>query len=155
MAKNSGICFRNRNILVGAAKNGNQGQGQRLRKPSRTSLNRGTGSGQPIQRDKGQYMTSRNIAIWVGGFASIALLFAQAPPTAPAGASGRGRGGGRGPQPTAWAPKPLHPAGWVAPMKPVWRLPEILAAHKGQANWTEPMVSDNYLDSEYISMGPG
>ena len=40
-------------------------------------------------------------------------------------------------------------------MKPVWRLPEILAAHKGQTDWTQPIVSDNYLHADYISMGPG
>ena len=40
-------------------------------------------------------------------------------------------------------------------MKPVWRLSEILAAHKGQTDWTEPIVNDNYLHADYISMGPG
>jgi len=40
-------------------------------------------------------------------------------------------------------------------MKPVWRLTEILAAHKGQADWTEPIVNDPYLHADYISMGPG
>jgi len=98
-------------------------------------------------------MTSGNFARWAGGFASMAMLFAQAP-SVPAGASGRGRGT-RVPPPAAWAPKPLHPAGWVAPMKPVWRLSEILAAHKGQADWTEAIVNDNYLHADYISMGPG
>ena len=40
-------------------------------------------------------------------------------------------------------------------MKPVWRLSEILATHKGQADWTEPIVNDAYLHADYISMGPG
>jgi mannose-6-phosphate isomerase-like protein (cupin superfamily) len=40
-------------------------------------------------------------------------------------------------------------------MKPVWRLSEILAAHKDQTDWTEPLVKDNYLEAAYISMGPG
>ena len=40
-------------------------------------------------------------------------------------------------------------------MKPVWRLAEILAAHKGQADWIQPIVDDNYLHADYISMGPG
>ena len=94
--------------------------------------------------------------VLVSGCASVALLFAQdAPPAAAPPAAGRGGRGPRVPPPTAWAPKPIHPAGWVAPMKPVWRLPEILAAHKGQADWTEPIVNDNYLHADYISMGPG
>ena len=85
---------------------------------------------------------------------SIALLCAQTPAPAAAPAAP----GGRGPRvapPVAWAPKPIHPAGWVAPMKPVWRLTEILAAHKGQEDWAEPIVKDNYLQADYISMGPG
>ena len=105
-------------------------------------------------------MTS--IKLWkaVGGIvlitscASVASLFGQgaAPATAPPAGGGRGP---RVPPPTAWAPKPTHPAGWVAPMKPVWRLSEILAAHNGQTDWVEPIVSDNYLHADYISMGPG
>jgi len=55
----------------------------------------------------------------------------------------------------AWAAKPIKPSGWVAPMKPHWKLSEILAAHKGQADWTQPIVDDRYLHADYISMGPG
>ena len=94
----------------------------------------------------------------VCGCTPAGLLFAQDPPpaqnAAPA-APGRGGRGPRVPPPTAWAPKPIHPTGWVAPMKPIWRLSEILAAHKGQSDWTQPIVNDNYLHADYISMGPG
>ncbi len=99
----------------------------------------------------------------IGGCATVALLLAQdSPPAAGRGgqdaapAAGRGgRGGARAAPPQAWAPKPITPTGWVAPMKPVWHVSEILAAHKGQTDWSEPIVSDNYLHADYISMGPG
>ncbi len=89
----------------------------------------------------------------LGGCASVAFVFAQDTP--PPAAAGRGGRGPRVAPPTAWAPKAVHPTGWVAPMKPVWRLSEMLAAHKGQTDWTEPIVNDNYLHADYISMGPG
>jgi quercetin dioxygenase-like cupin family protein len=55
----------------------------------------------------------------------------------------------------AWAPVPAQPAGWVAPNKPHWKLSELLAEHKGQANWTHTVVSDESLHADYISMAPG
>jgi len=92
--------------------------------------------------------------VLIVGCAPVAALIAQDTTPPPAAAPRAGRGPRVAP-PTAWAPKPLHPAGWVAPMKPVWRLSEILAAHKGQTDWVEPIVNDNYLHADYISMGPG
>ena len=76
---------------------------------------------------------------------STALWAQDAAP--PAAAGGRGP---RVPPPVAWAAKPTTPTGWIAPMKPVWRLAEILAAHKGQADWTEAIVRDSYLQADYI-----
>jgi quercetin dioxygenase-like cupin family protein len=55
----------------------------------------------------------------------------------------------------AWAPVPTSLAGWVAPNKPIWKLSELLAAHKGQAAWSETVVSDASLRAEYIQMAPG
>ncbi len=55
----------------------------------------------------------------------------------------------------AWAPQPVQNAGWVAPNKPIWKLSELLAAHKGQQNWTETVVSDTTLHADYVSMAPG
>ena len=90
----------------------------------------------------------------VGSCSSLGLLFAQdaAPAGWTRGAAGRGP---RVPPSVAWAPKPIKPEGWIAPNKPIWRLAEILAAHKGQADWTEPIVRDGYLQADYISMAPG
>lgn len=59
------------------------------------------------------------------------------------------------PQIHAWAPMPVQPSTWVAPHRPHWKLAELLAKHKGQQNWTEPIVTDTTLRAEYISMAPG
>ena len=55
----------------------------------------------------------------------------------------------------AWAPVPAQPASWVAPNRPLWKLADLLAQHKGQANWTQTVVSDSLLHADYISMAPG
>jgi mannose-6-phosphate isomerase-like protein (cupin superfamily) len=56
---------------------------------------------------------------------------------------------------TVWAPKPVTLTPWVAPQKPHWKLSEIRAAHKGQANWKEAIVRDEFLRAEYIQSAPG
>jgi mannose-6-phosphate isomerase-like protein (cupin superfamily) len=55
----------------------------------------------------------------------------------------------------AWAPVPTQAATWVAPNRPIWRLADLLVQHKGQADWTQTVVSDSLLHADYISMGPG
>jgi mannose-6-phosphate isomerase-like protein (cupin superfamily) len=54
----------------------------------------------------------------------------------------------------AWVFKPKA-APYVAPNKPVWHIADILAAHKGKTDWTQPVVKDRWLNVDYISMGPG
>ena len=39
-----------------------------------------------------------------------------------------------------WAPKPTELTPYTAPNKPHWKLSEILAAHKGQSDWVQPIV---------------
>src|SRR5258706_10665327 len=60
-----------------------------------------------------------------------------------------------GPPQVVWAPKSAKLLGWNAPNKPLWKLTEILASHKGQANWTLNVVSDDHLHGDYIQMAPG
>jgi mannose-6-phosphate isomerase-like protein (cupin superfamily) len=55
----------------------------------------------------------------------------------------------------SWAPKPLKPTKWTAPHKPVQRYAEMLAKYKGQQNWSEPVMDDEHLRSEFISSAPG
>jgi len=54
-----------------------------------------------------------------------------------------------------WAPVPSTPNGWVAPNKPHTRIADLLAAHKGQASWREPIVRDVLLRADYVQMAPG
>lgn len=63
----------------------------------------------------------------------------------------------RAPLPTlqAWAPKPEKSPPYIAPNRPIWRLSELLAKHKGQTDWTETLVKTKDFIGQYISMGPG
>ena len=54
-----------------------------------------------------------------------------------------------------WAPVPKTPAKWIAPNKPHTKLVDLLAAHKGQASWREPIVRDPLLVADYVQMAPG
>ena len=54
-----------------------------------------------------------------------------------------------------WTPLPVKPNPFVAPHKPLTRLSDVIAKHKGQQNWSELVVDDNLFHGEYISMAPG
>jgi mannose-6-phosphate isomerase-like protein (cupin superfamily) len=73
-------------------------------------------------------------------------LQAQAPgqPTAPRRMTGE-----------YWAAKPATLTPYVAPNRVHWMLSEILAAHRGQSDWVQPLVRNQDQDADYISMGPG
>lgn len=75
-----------------------------------------------------------------------APLAAQAPgqPSAPARMTG-----------TYWAAKPAGLTPYVAPNKVHWKLAEILAAHRGQTDWVQPLVRNQDQDADYIAMAPG
>lgn len=53
-----------------------------------------------------------------------------------------------------WAPVPAKANPWVAPNKPHTKLADLLAAHKGQAAWREPIVRDSLLVADYVQMAP-
>lgn len=55
----------------------------------------------------------------------------------------------------SWSPKPTVPTPWTAPNKPIWRLSEILAAHKGEKSWVQPIVHDQDYDANYVQMAAG
>jgi mannose-6-phosphate isomerase-like protein (cupin superfamily) len=85
-------------------------------------------------------MKSRNFSLM-----TCALVLALAPASAqPAGKIWFG-----------WAPKPVPLTQWKSPNKPIWRLSEIMARHKGQASWVQPIVRDQDYAADYISMAPG
>jgi len=52
-------------------------------------------------------------------------------------------------------PKPTEPAPYRAPMKPIVRLADLKARHKGDANWSETVVADYYNHVSVISAAPG
>jgi len=55
----------------------------------------------------------------------------------------------------AWSPKPVPATPWNAPQRPIWRLSEILAKHRGQPAWSELIVDDKDFTAKYIAMAPG
>jgi mannose-6-phosphate isomerase-like protein (cupin superfamily) len=54
-----------------------------------------------------------------------------------------------------WAPKPDKPQEYTGVNKAVTRLDEVLAKHKGQANWTEGVIETERYSAKWISMAPG
>jgi len=62
-----------------------------------------------------------------------------------------------GPSPAKvfYAPKPIHPMPYVAPMKPFVRLADLKSKHTGQANWSELVVYDKNYRATVISAPPG
>src|SRR5687767_6546209 len=87
--------------------------------------------------------------------AGFAIVSAQEAPQAPA-RGGRGGGRGAGPQEQfVLAPKAAKLSEYVAPHKPHTKLSDVLAKHKVRADWTEPVVDDDNLHADYISMAPG
>src|SRR5690242_19803043 len=72
-----------------------------------------------------------------------------------AGGAARGGGGGGRGQMEVWSPMPVKANPFVAPNKALTKLTDLLAKHKGQANWKEVLFNDLLFHGEYISMGPG
>ena len=62
---------------------------------------------------------------------------------------------GQGGRIDAWAPMPEKPSPFVPPNKPLTKLSDLLAKHKGHQNWSEVIVNDNLFHGSYISMAPG
>ena len=88
------------------------------------------------------------LAVIVAGFAVVSAQEApQAPPAR--------RGGGPPPGQMVWAPKGIKLNEWVPPHKPHTKLVDVLAKHKGHADWTEVIVDDDTLHAAYIAMAPG
>jgi mannose-6-phosphate isomerase-like protein (cupin superfamily) len=54
-----------------------------------------------------------------------------------------------------WSAKPTTPTPYEAPNKVHWKLADILAAHRGQSDWTQPIVRNREQDADYISFGAG
>jgi mannose-6-phosphate isomerase-like protein (cupin superfamily) len=53
-----------------------------------------------------------------------------------------------------WSPK-LKPAPYAAPNRLLWKLSDILAAHRGNTDWTQAIVRNSAQEADYVSLGPG
>jgi len=82
--------------------------------------------------------------------ASILAILTASPVAAQTAPSA---GGGR-PTIPAWVFKPKA-APYEGPNRPVWHVADILAAHKGKADWSQTVVKDRWFENQYVSMGPG
>jgi mannose-6-phosphate isomerase-like protein (cupin superfamily) len=56
---------------------------------------------------------------------------------------------------TAWAPQPVKPAPYTAPNQPLKKFADIMARHRGKADWWETEVLTRDFVGQYVSMGPG
>lgn len=94
-------------------------------------------------------------AIGITLFVAVGLtgVSAQQTPT-PAGAAAAGAARAGGPQ-IVWSPKATRPGDWTPPHKPHTKLVDLLAKHKGKADWVETIVDDDTLHADYISAAPG
>src|ERR1700761_3438358 len=54
-----------------------------------------------------------------------------------------------------WAPKPDKMQEYTGVNKPITRLTDVLAKHKGQGNWTEDVIETERYSAKWISMAPG
>jgi mannose-6-phosphate isomerase-like protein (cupin superfamily) len=68
--------------------------------------------------------------------------------------SGQGRQA-RPPEAVSYAPKPKQLTAYTPPHKPHTKLADVKAKHKGEAAWSEWVVKDDYLWSQYIQSAPG
>jgi mannose-6-phosphate isomerase-like protein (cupin superfamily) len=55
----------------------------------------------------------------------------------------------------AWAAKPATLPPYIAPNKLVYRLADVLAAHKAKSSWHQQVFLSRDFDGEWISMAPG
>lgn len=54
-----------------------------------------------------------------------------------------------------WAPKKTPYAGYAAPNKPLWKLTDVMAMHKGQARWSQPVVRNKDIVADWHQIAPG
>lgn len=60
-----------------------------------------------------------------------------------------------GPPRTVWAAQKIPETPYTAPNKPVWRIADILKAHRGRQAWDQPVLLTRDFDGHYLSLAPG
>jgi len=63
--------------------------------------------------------------------------------------------GENGPPRIVWAAQKVPETPYVAPNKLIWRIADILAAHKGQQSWEQKVMLTRDYDGRYNSLAPG
>jgi mannose-6-phosphate isomerase-like protein (cupin superfamily) len=92
------------------------------------------------------------------GALSFSHSWAQEPAAAPApaapGAAGRGGRANR-PPPEMFYINKTKGGIYTPPMRPLWKLSDLLQMHAGQNNWSQQIIKDNLQDVTYNSAAPG
>ena len=60
-----------------------------------------------------------------------------------------------GPSRIVWAARKTPETAYKPPNKPVWHIADILAAHRGQKSWDQPVLLTTDFDGHYVSLAPG
>jgi hypothetical protein len=90
----------------------------------------------------------------MAAFAAFVVFTGNTPAgQAPAGAAARPPARQNAPL-IVMSPK-AKSGGWTGVHKPHTKLADVLARHKGQADWSETIVDDESLNAQWISMGLG
>jgi mannose-6-phosphate isomerase-like protein (cupin superfamily) len=97
-------------------------------------------------------MTRSQLRWWIFLAVLVAATGTQSAGQAPAAAPPRPAGGNQ--DLLVLSPKQKS-AGWTGVHKPHTKLADVLARHKGAADWAETIVDDESLFAQWISMGPG
>ena len=90
-------------------------------------------------------MLSRRLLVSICAGATLIGSAASAQPPA----------AGRPPLQIGWSPKKTPYAAYQAPNRAWWKLADVLAMHKGQANWSQPIVRNKDLMADWHQMAPG
>lgn len=80
---------------------------------------------------------------------TLLMGVSAAQPPAPAGPPRRP------PMDIGWSPKRTPPRAYDTPNKPHWKLADVLAAHRGQADWSHPIVRNRDLEADWRQMAAG
>jgi mannose-6-phosphate isomerase-like protein (cupin superfamily) len=86
--------------------------------------------------------------IAIGSIAAPGMAQTGGPPAAASAPA-------RPPLQIGWSPKKTPYRAYEAPNRAWWKLADVLAMHKGQGNWVQPIVRNKDLTADWHQMAPG
>jgi len=86
---------------------------------------------------------------------AILTLFVTASTVVPASAQAPAPAGNRPPVQIAWSPKRTPYKAYETPNRPWWKLADVLALHKRQKNWSQPIIRNKDLMADWHQMAVG